>query len=126
VNSDRNMPAVKMLSSKSLCCRCFCLICILRKNSYIILRVCTRMYVRPSVCPSSHLIIHCQFLSSFTLRDQNLTWYQWHTGHEVGRWKLVVNFIKKYLIWMLILFVHEIYFDNCLMIFSDFWAWYIL
>lgn len=52
------------------------------------------------------------------MRDHNLSWYEWHTGHEVGRRKLVENLIKKYLIWMLILFVREIYFDNCLMIFG--------
>jgi len=127
VNGDVDMQAVKTLSSKFLCWKCFCLICILRKNNYIILCVCmcTHMSIHPFVCraTSSFTVNLCHPL---TMRDQNLSWYKWHTGYEVGRHKLVVNFIKNYLIWMFILLLHEIYFDNCLMIFSDIWAWYIL
>jgi len=119
VNGDVDMQAVKTLSSQFLYWRCFCLIFILRKNNYIIMCVCmrTHMSIHPFVrqTTSSFTVNLCHPL---TMKVQNLSWYKRHTGYDMKRHKLVVNFIKNYLIWMLILLLHEIYFDNCLMIFG--------
>jgi hypothetical protein len=103
------MQAVKTLSS----------------NSYIILcvgmRACTCMSVHPFI-PRATSSFTVNLYHPLTMRDQNLSWYQyqWHTGYEVGRQTLIVNFIKNCLIWMLILFLREIYYANCLMIFFIF------
>jgi len=70
VNSDVDMQAVKTLSSKFLCW-CFCLICILRKNIYIILcvHVCKHMSIQLFVCRATS-----SFTVNLIMRDQNLSW----------------------------------------------------